>query len=82
MSKYIITTYGISAGCIYTSNKINYQPKNWIVKTYWDMLKFDTQNNSTENGKILSTIVFVLSPLTVPLITGGISTMYIFDKYS
>ena len=71
ITKYIISSYGITGSIIYTANTTPYQPNNYILNTWWDLLKFDNNEGATT-----ATISFVLSPLIIPVY--GITLPFIY----
>ena len=61
---YIASSYVLSGACIYSSNIVNYQPKNSILNSHWNLLK-------VENSPFPQ-IAFVLSPFLVPVFSIGL----------
>lgn len=73
--KYILTSYLISGGLIFASNKDIYSPKSTILKHFWDLLKINT-----DYGKSVAYTFFIGSPVLIPVYSVTIPIIYEMDK--
>lgn len=75
--KYVASSYAIMGSAIYISNTTSYQPNNVSLNTWWNLLKFNT-----DEGTTTATVSFVLSPLIIPVYGMSLPFVYgICNKY-